>query len=84
MIEVFYPASIVLQIGGADFVSLLSSTGVFARIVLLVLLVFSVVSWAVIISKGLLLRKVGHESKLFWRAFRGGADAAIHWAARFR
>lgn len=53
----------------ADLVTLLQSTGVIARIVLLVLAVFSIWSWSVILSKSLLLKKVDRESAIFWQIF---------------
>jgi Asp-tRNA(Asn)/Glu-tRNA(Gln) amidotransferase A subunit family amidase len=40
--------------------------------VLAILLIFSVWSWGVILSKALLLRKVTRESQDFWRIFRKG------------
>src|SRR5688572_6566643 len=55
-----------------DFIALLKSTGPIARIVLLTLLVFSVASWGIILSKVLLLRKVARESEMFWQIFRKG------------
>jgi biopolymer transport protein TolQ len=56
--------------GGMDILALLAQTGVFARAILVILLLFSVASWAVILSKGLLLRKIRKESATFWRIFR--------------
>ena len=61
----------ILQ-GGASIVELLESTGVLSRIILVILLVFSVGSWGVIISKTLLIRKIRKESEVFWRIFRKG------------
>jgi biopolymer transport protein TolQ len=56
--------------GEIGLVSMLQKTGPTSRIVLLILLVLSVWSWGVILSKALLLRKVRAESKTFWRIFR--------------
>lgn len=53
-------------------VSMLQSTGTTSKIVLGILLVLSVWSWGVILSKALLLRKVRAESDTFWRIFRKG------------
>ena len=61
----------ILQ-GGASIVELLESTGLLSRIILVILLVFSVGSWGVIISKTLLIRKIRKESEVFWRIFRKG------------
>jgi biopolymer transport protein TolQ len=55
-----------------DFIALLKSTGPIAKVVLLTLLVFSVASWGIILSKVLLLRKVARESEMFWEIFRKG------------
>jgi biopolymer transport protein TolQ len=67
-----------------NLVALLQSTGVVARIVLLVLAVFSLWSWSVILSKSLLLKKVERESAAFWKIFRSNdnlTDAARSCAA---
>ena len=53
-------------------VSMLQKTGTVSKIVLAVLLVFSVWSWGIILAKALLLRKVNSESDTFWRIFRKG------------
>jgi biopolymer transport protein TolQ len=50
--------------------SMLQNTGPISRIVLLILLAFSVWSWGIILSKALLMRKVRAESDTFWRIFR--------------
>jgi len=55
-----------------DFLDLLRNTGPVARVVLFILLVFSVWSWGIILSKALLLRKVARESEIFWKIFRKG------------
>jgi biopolymer transport protein TolQ len=52
--------------------SMLQKTGTVSRIVLLILLVFSVWSLGIILSKALLFRKVRAESDTFWRIFRKG------------
>jgi biopolymer transport protein TolQ len=51
-------------------VSILQKTGPTSRVVLAILLILSVWSWGVILSKALLFRKVRAESKTFWRIFR--------------
>ena len=55
-----------------DFVTLLRGTGPVARIVLVLLLCFSIWSWGIILSKLLLLRKVNRETETFWKIFRKG------------
>jgi biopolymer transport protein TolQ len=54
--------------------SMLQETGPISKVVLLILLVFSVWSWGIILSKGLLLRKVRAESETFWRIFKKGQN----------
>ena len=49
---------------------LLSSTGFVARIVLLILLTFSVLSWAIILQKYRNFKAAGRESREFLQAFR--------------
>jgi biopolymer transport protein TolQ len=61
-----YPA---LFIGG-EIVDLLSSTGPVAKFVLLTLLAFSLISWAIILTKWRLLRRARTQSGRFLRAFR--------------
>jgi biopolymer transport protein TolQ len=54
--------------------SMLRDTGTISRVVLLILLVFSVWSWGIILSKALLFRKVRAESDTFWRIFKKGQN----------
>ncbi len=68
MVDPAYPAVWFLQ-GGADIVALLGTTGLISRIVLLILLAFSIASWGVILSKLLLFRKIRQESEAFWQVF---------------
>jgi biopolymer transport protein TolQ len=55
---------------GGEIVDLVAETGVVAKAVLLILLLFSVISWAVILSKWGLLRRARVQSGRFVRAFR--------------
>jgi len=55
---------------GGEIVDLVQETGMVAKVVLLVLLAFSVVSWAIILSKWRLLRRARVQSGRFLRAFR--------------
>lgn len=54
--------------------SMLQKTGPVSRVVLLILLGFSVWSWGIILSKALLFRKVRAESDTFWRIFKKGRN----------
>ena len=53
-------------------IELLRNTGPVNRLILLVLLMFSVWSWGIILSKVMHFKKVRHESELFWKIFRKG------------
>ena len=53
-------------------IELLRNTGLVNRLILLVLLIFSVWSWGIILSKVMHFRKVRQESELFWKIFRKG------------
>ena len=55
---------------GGEIVDLVNETGPDAKVVLLILLIFSVVSWAIILSKWSLLRRARMRSGRFVRAFR--------------
>jgi biopolymer transport protein TolQ len=55
---------------GGEVVDMLSNTGMVAKLVLLVLLAFSLLSWAIILTKWNLLRKARAQSGRFVRAFR--------------
>jgi biopolymer transport protein TolQ len=55
---------------GGEVLDLVSQTGLVAKTVLLLLLAFSVLSWAIILSKWSLLRRARVQSGRFVRAFR--------------
>src|ERR1051326_2708376 len=55
---------------GGEIVDLVGETGPVAKVVLLLLLCFSVLSWAIILSKWSLLRRARVQSGRFVRAFR--------------
>jgi biopolymer transport protein TolQ len=57
-------------LGELDLIALLRTTSPVTRFVLAILLIFSVWSWGIILSKALLLRKVRRETEIFWRIFR--------------
>src|SRR5580693_8300314 len=64
----FFPLLTVVV--GGEIVDLVSATGPVAKVVLLLLLLFSVISWAIILSKWSLLRRARVQSGRFLRAFR--------------
>src|SRR6266702_4538709 len=55
---------------GGEIVDLVGETGPVAKAVLLLLLLFSLISWAIILSKWSLLRRARVQSGRFVRAFR--------------
>ncbi len=55
---------------GGEIVNLIQETGLVAKVVLLILLLFSVLSWAIILSKWSSLRRARTQSGRFLRAFR--------------
>ena len=55
---------------GGEIVTLIRQTGAVAQAVLLILLIFSIVSWAIILSKWASLRRSRTQSGRFLRAFR--------------
>ncbi len=64
----FFPL-LVLFVGG-EVVDMISNTGAVAKLVLLALLGFSLISWAIILTKWNLLRRAKAQSGRFVRAFR--------------
>src|ERR1700731_4140162 len=55
---------------GGEILDLVSSTGAVAKFVLITLLAFSLISWAIILTKWSLLRRARLQSGRFLRAFR--------------
>ncbi|HLJ25649.1 MAG TPA: MotA/TolQ/ExbB proton channel family protein [Candidatus Angelobacter sp.] len=55
---------------GGEIINRVQDIGLVARVVLLILLVFSVVSWSIILSKWSSLRRARTQSGRFLRAFR--------------
>jgi len=64
----FFPLPAVFV--GGEIVEMLSNTGAVAKLVLLTLLAFSLISWAIILTKWTLLRRARTQSGRFVRAFR--------------
>ena len=64
-----FPSLLAAVIGG-EIVDLVGETGPVAKVVLLLLLIFSVISWAIILSKWSLVRRARVQSGRFVRAFR--------------
>ncbi|MGB9235211.1 MAG: MotA/TolQ/ExbB proton channel family protein [Terriglobales bacterium] len=63
-------SSVFLSFVGGEIVDLVLQTGTVAKAVLLFLLAFSVLSWAVILSKWMLIKSARRQSARFLRAFR--------------
>jgi biopolymer transport protein TolQ len=53
-------------------IEVLKQTTPVTQVVLAILLIFSIWSWGIILSKTLLLRKINRESETFWKIFRRG------------
>lgn len=53
-------------------IGLLRETGIVARVVLVMLAVFSIWSWGIIISKSYVFARVGRQSRRFWSIFESG------------
>src|SRR5690242_2769123 len=62
--------SLVCSLIGGEIVNLIQATGPVAKLVLVILLIFSVFSWAIILSKWSSLRRARTQSGRFLRAFR--------------
>lgn len=65
----FFSSLLASAIGG-EITSLIETSGIVAKLVLLILLVFSVMSWAIIFAKWGLFRRARVQSNRFVRAFR--------------
>jgi biopolymer transport protein TolQ len=61
-------------LNGLNLVEVLQQTTPITRFVLAILLIFSIWSWGVILSKTLLIRKINRESETFWKIFRRGKN----------
>ncbi len=55
---------------GSSFLDLIYNSGILAKIVLLILLIFSILSWAIIFRKIILFRKVEKANEVFLELFR--------------
>src|SRR5271170_1733015 len=64
-----FPLLLAAVVGG-EILDMVGETGPVAKIVLLILLAFSVLSWAIILSKWSLVRRARVQSGRFVRAFR--------------
>ncbi|MGA7295219.1 MAG: MotA/TolQ/ExbB proton channel family protein [Terriglobales bacterium] len=64
-----FSSGLLLFVGG-EIVDLVLQTGAVAKVVLLLLLAFSVLSWAVILAKWRLIKRARAQSARFVRAFR--------------
>src|SRR5580658_5908362 len=64
-----FPSLLAEAIGG-EISGLIESSGLVAKTVLVILLLFSLASWAIIFSKWGLLRRARRQSNRFMRMFR--------------
>jgi biopolymer transport protein TolQ len=65
-----FPCCLLASAIGGEITSLVGASGLVAKTVLLILLVFSVMSWAIIFAKWGLFRRARMQSNRFVRAFR--------------
>jgi len=63
-------SSLLVVFVGGEIVDMISNSGAVAKLVLLFLLAFSLISWAIILTKWSLLRRARTQSGRFVRAFR--------------
>ncbi len=68
--------------GELDTIRLIAQAGLVVKLVLLLLAVFSVVSWALIVSKWRELRRAEQDSEAFLEVYREGSFDAAYRAAR--
>jgi biopolymer transport protein TolQ len=59
-----------------NLIEVLRQTTPVTRFVLGILLIISIWSWGIILSKSLLLRKINKESETFWKIFRRGKNVS--------
>jgi biopolymer transport protein TolQ len=59
-------------LSGLNVIEVLRQTTPFTQFVLAILLIISIWSWGIILSKALLLRKINRDSETFWKIFRRG------------
>ncbi|HLI64406.1 MAG TPA: hypothetical protein VKV05_13495, partial [Terriglobales bacterium] len=64
------PLSLLALAIGGEISSLIETSGLVAKTVLVILLVFSILSWAIIFSKWGLFRRARTQSNRFMRMFR--------------
>jgi biopolymer transport protein TolQ len=62
--------SLIAVVIGGEILQLVKQTGAVAQVVLLILLVFSILSWSIILSKWATLRRARKQSARFLRMFR--------------
>lgn len=64
------PSTLLAFAIGGEITNLVQETGIVAKLVLLILLAFSVLSWTIIVSKWGMFRRATVQSSRFLRAFR--------------
>src|SRR5437588_7962145 len=62
--------SLLALIIGGEIINLIKNTGAVAQVVLVILLIFSIMSWAVILTKWGAIKRARAQSGRFLRAFR--------------
>lgn len=72
----FVAAALVAASARGSVLSLISQAGLFAKLVLLALAVLSILSWYILIERGVLFRKVLRADRQFLQSFRAGRRLA--------
>jgi len=70
------------RLAGIDAFDLVLQAGLVVKLVLVLLLVFSIVSWALIVQKWRELKRAGQDSEAFLRVYHEGSPDAAYDAAR--
>ncbi|MBZ5530729.1 MAG: protein TolQ [Acidobacteriia bacterium] len=65
--------SLIAMFIGEEIFSMVQQTGIVAKVVLLILFIFSLISWSIILSKWSSLKRARTQSGRFLRAFRRAA-----------
>jgi len=65
-----HSASVAALVLGGEIVNLIKNTGIVAQVVLVILLIFSIISWSIILTKWASIKRARAQSGRFLRAFR--------------
>jgi biopolymer transport protein TolQ len=63
-------------LNGLNLIEVLQGSSTLTKVILAILLIFSIWSWGIILSKTLLFRKINRENETFWKMFRRGKSVS--------